>query len=72
MTWTDYPGGSVRDDGARVGEFCVDGRFEWWGYPSGYRPRHSNPELVQCPFETRGQAKYAMDTAIPFPVEIPA
>ena len=69
MTWIDHPGGSIRHDGAKVGEFPIDGRFEWWGYPAGYRPRHSNPELVQGPFESRQLAKDAMDTAIPFPTE---
>ncbi len=70
MTWTDHYGGSIRHDGAKVGEFCIEGRYEWWGYPADYRYGRTNPELVQGPFESRELAKNAMDTAIPFPTEI--
>ena len=64
MTWTDYPGGSVRLDGAKVGEFCIEGRIEWWGYGAGWRPRSDVP--VIGPFNYRNDAKGAMDSQLPF------
>lgn len=56
--WTDYPGGSVREDGAKVGEFCIGGSFEWWGYPPGWRHRGTIDALG--PFQSRQEAKDAM------------
>ena len=69
MSWTDRPGASERHDGARVAEFLIEGRIEWWAYPAGYKHRVSCPDLVQGPFPDRQLAKNALEVAIPFPLE---
>lgn len=56
--WTDYPGGSIREDGSKIGEFIVSGRFEWWAYPAGWTPR-GNVEALG-PFNSRQEAKVGM------------
>jgi len=55
MEWTDYPGGSIRIDGFKIGEFIIDGDFQWWGYPPGWRPRGGMEALG--PFKSRQEAK---------------
>lgn len=52
---------SVRDDGAKVGCFSVNGRLEWWGYPlsAGATGPHASCE----------EAKAAVDSALPLGVE---
>ncbi|BDU76249.1 hypothetical protein [Mesoterricola sediminis] len=66
MIWTDYPGGSVRSDGAKVGEFFMaqGGPPEWWGYPAGWRPRGGMD--ATGPYRTRQEAKDALSSALPF------
>ena len=60
-TWTDKPSmTSVRDDGAKVGCFYIDGRSEWWGYPPSGCPTG--------PHETCEEAKAAVDSALPLEV----
>lgn len=57
-TWTDKPSmTSVRDDGAKVGGFWVNGRVEFWGYPVSACPTG--------PHETCEEAKRAVDSALP-------
>jgi hypothetical protein len=63
--WTDYPGGSVRSDGAKAGEFIIDGRFEWWGYPPHSRPRGEVDAIG--PFATRDEAKDALTSCLSIP-----
>lgn len=58
LKWTDYPSGSVREDGAKVGEFCLNGGFEWWAYPPGWVHRGTVDALG--PFQSLQEAKDAM------------
>jgi hypothetical protein len=68
MTWTDHPGGSVRSDGAKVGEFCINGKFEWWAYPAGWYPRCTIETLQPLgPFFSRKKAKQEMDYHLGIP-----
>lgn len=60
MKWTDYPGGSVREDGAKVGEFFMDNEAQWWGYPPRWRHRGTIDALG--PFLSRREAKDAMSS----------
>lgn len=60
MKWVDRPGTSVREDGAKAGEFVIDGKVVWFAYPANWRPRCELTALG--PFPTREQAKYAVDT----------
>jgi len=53
--WIDHQGGSVRSDGAKIGEFCMDGVYQWWFYPPDWRPR-GNVEALG-PFNSRQEAK---------------
>jgi hypothetical protein len=64
MNWIDYPGGSIRSDGAKVGEFVINGRVEWWGYPAGWVPRGSTCGDPAGPFNYRHDAKAAMDASL--------
>lgn len=58
--WIDHQGGAVRGDGAKVGEFPIDGRYEWWAYPPGWRPR--GPVDALGPFNSRQEAKVALSS----------
>jgi hypothetical protein len=60
MTWTNRPGSSRREDGAKVGEFFLNGKPQWFAYPASWRPRCEFAALG--PFDTRDEAKYAIDT----------
>jgi len=60
VKWEDRPGTSVREDGAKVGVWTLNGKDEWWGYSRNWRPRCELTALG--PFPTREQAKYAVDT----------
>ena len=53
--WIDHQGGSVRADGGKIGEFCMDGRYSWWFYPPQWRPRGDVEALG--PFNSRQEAK---------------
>jgi hypothetical protein len=61
LTWTDHPGGSIRSDGAKVSEFCFDGKREIWGYPPNWRPRGLETLRPVGPFANYGEAKAHMD-----------
>ena len=60
MSWTDRAASSRREDGAKVAEFFVNDRPEWWGYPANWRPRCELAALG--PYDTREQAKYGIET----------
>lgn len=63
--WNDYPGGSARSDGAKVGEFPsgTNGEMEWWGYPASWTPRRGMD--AAGPFRSRQEAKDAMTSVLP-------
>ena len=58
--WTDKMGSSVRQDGAKVGEFPNGSGYEWWAYPPGWRPR--GPVDALGPFNSRQEAKVALSS----------
>jgi hypothetical protein len=56
--WVDGACSSKRSDGARVGGFWINGKLEWWSYPSDYSIRANN---ALGPFTTINAAKDALD-----------
>ena len=62
MRWHDKGTTSIREDGAKVGEFTMDGKPGWWGYPASWKPR-GHVEAVG-PFLDREEAKAAVDSAL--------
>ena len=62
MTWRDHPGGSRREDGAKVGEFASGPgeSMEWWAYPPGWKPRGTVDALG--PFQSRQEAKDSLSS----------
>ena len=60
MSWADLPATSIRDDGAKVMAYPTNDGIEYWSYPPNWRPRCELTALG--PYETIGQAKYALDT----------
>lgn len=56
--WVDKAGSSRMPDGSKIGEFCIDGHWEWWAYPTGWTPRGNIQALG--PFNSRQEAKVGM------------
>ena len=62
MIWTDLPSlTSTKPDGSKVGGFMVNGRLEFWGYPTSACPTG--------PHATCEEAKAAVDAALPLEFE---
>lgn len=57
--WIDRDATSVHRDGHKVGLFQVEGKAQWWAYPSGWKPRGQVTALG--PFRSRTAAKMALD-----------
>lgn len=61
VKWTDRQSlTSVREDGAKVGAFLVNGIMEWWGYSPEGHPTGPHPNCEE--------AKRAVDSALPLEV----
>jgi hypothetical protein len=61
--WIDneYAYTGKRNDGARVGGFWLNGKLEWWAYPSNYSMKLNN---ALGPFSTMNAAKDALDGCV--------
>jgi len=62
MTWIHREYTSIREDGAKVGAFIVEGKPEWWAYPKGWTARGNVPAVG--PWPNRTEAIASLDSVL--------